>query len=231
MELTTSEDIHVVCLFKDSDSASKFNDYVDEHLFHIKNKSEIYGRQVVMNENDEEISEIEDLLIMATDISIMNVKKILRESIKTVLFENIETETRKELDKGKYIEIDNFEEFKDLLSFNSNDDVYYLMIQKRRKDNPTQHFSNGTCEYLRYYIIHSYDELMSLRSEIRMVCIRENARAYITANKRSLSTGFDWAKKYKADPRKYRGMRGVETQMAFGRSFENDITRDRIVGT
>ena len=60
----------------------------------------------------------------------MNVKKILRESIKTVLFENIETETRKELDNGKYIEIDNFEEFKDLLSFNSNDDVYYLMIQK-----------------------------------------------------------------------------------------------------
>lgn len=77
MELTTSEDIHVVCLFKDSDSASKFNDYVSEHLFHIKNKSEIYGRQVVMNENDEEISEIEDLLIMATDISIMNVKKIV----------------------------------------------------------------------------------------------------------------------------------------------------------
>lgn len=77
MELTTSEDIHVVCLFKDSDSASKFNDYVSEHLFHIKNKSEIYGRQIVMNENDEEISEIDDLLIMATDISIMNVKKIV----------------------------------------------------------------------------------------------------------------------------------------------------------
>ena len=70
---------------------------------------------------------------------------------------------------------------------------------------------------------------MSLRSEIRMICIRENARAYITANKRSLSTGFDWVKRYKADPRKYRGMRGIETQMAFGRSFENDVTRDRIL--
>lgn len=155
--------------------------------------------------------------------------KVIKESINHLLYENMEDESRTEIEGGKYVEIDNFDEFKDLLTFNSPDDVYYLMIQQRRKDNPGKKYTNGTCEYLRYYIIKSYQELMSLRSEIRRFCIVNNARAYITANKRSLSTGMDWVKRYKADPRKYRGMRGVETQMAFGRSFENDITRDRIL--
>lgn len=63
MELTTSEDIHAVCLFPTLEKALAFSAYVDEHRIHIRNKAEIYGRQVIMNENDEEIGEIEDLLL------------------------------------------------------------------------------------------------------------------------------------------------------------------------
>ena len=63
MELTTSEDIHAVCLFPTLEKALAFSDYVDQNRIHIKNKAEIYGRQVIMNENDEEIGEIEDLLL------------------------------------------------------------------------------------------------------------------------------------------------------------------------
>lgn len=63
MELTTSEDIHAVCLFPTLEKALAFSQYVDENRIHIRNKAEIYGRQVIMNENDEEIGEIEDLLL------------------------------------------------------------------------------------------------------------------------------------------------------------------------
>lgn len=63
MELTTSEDIHAVCLFPTLEKALAFSRYVDENRIHIRNKAEIYGRQVIMNENDEEIGEIEDLLL------------------------------------------------------------------------------------------------------------------------------------------------------------------------
>ncbi|WP_407384389.1 PHP domain-containing protein [Ruminococcus sp.] len=63
MELTTSEDIHAVCLFPTLEKALAFSAYVDEHRIHIRNKAEIYGRQVIMNENDEETGEIEDLLL------------------------------------------------------------------------------------------------------------------------------------------------------------------------
>lgn len=63
MELTTSEDIHAVCLFPTLEKALAFSDYVDQNRIHVKNKAQIYGRQVMMNEKDEEIGEIEDLLL------------------------------------------------------------------------------------------------------------------------------------------------------------------------
>ena len=63
MELTTSEDIHAVCLFPTLEKALAFSQYVDENRIHIRNKAEIYGRQVIMNENDEELGEIDDLLL------------------------------------------------------------------------------------------------------------------------------------------------------------------------
>ena len=75
MELTTSEDIHAVCLFPTLDRALDWSEYVDNHRIKVKNRAEIYGRQVIMNSEDEEIGEIEHLLIPASEISIMNAHK------------------------------------------------------------------------------------------------------------------------------------------------------------
>ncbi len=72
MELTTSEDIHAVCLFPTLDAALAFSDYVDQNRIKVKNKAQIYGRQVIMNEDDEEIGEIGHLLLPASFISIMD---------------------------------------------------------------------------------------------------------------------------------------------------------------
>ncbi len=79
MELTTQEEIHVVCLFPTLQSALSFNDYVKEHQMQFPNRADIYGRQIIMNENDEEIGEVENLLILATDISVMNIKELTEE--------------------------------------------------------------------------------------------------------------------------------------------------------
>ena len=49
-------------------------DFLEEHLPPIKNRSEIFGRQVVMDECDNEKGEIEKLLINATDIPIEEMK-------------------------------------------------------------------------------------------------------------------------------------------------------------
>jgi len=70
MELTTAEDIHAVCLFSTLEKALAFSDYVDNNRIKVKNKAQIYGRQVIMNEDDEEIGELEHLLLPASFITI-----------------------------------------------------------------------------------------------------------------------------------------------------------------
>ena len=77
MELTTSEDIHIVCLFPTLSDALSFDKYVSEHQLKIKNRPDIYGRQVIMDEEDNEAGEIPDLLVMATDISVTKVKELV----------------------------------------------------------------------------------------------------------------------------------------------------------
>ena len=79
MELTTAEDIHAVCLFPTLEKALAFSDYVDRNRIKVRNKAEIYGRQVIMNENDEEIGEIEHLLLPASFIGISDAYRKARE--------------------------------------------------------------------------------------------------------------------------------------------------------
>lgn len=69
MELTTSEEVHVLCLFETLEDAMHFDAYVYEHLLPIKNEPAIFGEQLILNEDDEVIGEVENLLINATDIS------------------------------------------------------------------------------------------------------------------------------------------------------------------
>lgn len=79
MELTTSEDIHAVCLFPTLEKALEWSEYVDNHRIKIRNRPDIYGRQVIMNAQDEETGEIEHLLLPASEISIMNAHRMVRE--------------------------------------------------------------------------------------------------------------------------------------------------------
>ena len=68
MELTTAEDIHVVCLFESLDDAMAFDEEVEKHLAPIKNRPEIFGNQLILNSEDEPVGEVEPLLISATDL-------------------------------------------------------------------------------------------------------------------------------------------------------------------
>ncbi len=70
MELTTAEDVHAVCLFRDLESAMAFGEYVDERRFKIKNQPEIFGEQSITDENDEVIGEEEYLLLNASYLSL-----------------------------------------------------------------------------------------------------------------------------------------------------------------
>ncbi len=72
MELCTSEEVHIVCLFPDIEKALAFSDYVYSTLPPVKNKPSVFGDQIICNENDEVTGNEEKLLITASAVSCAN---------------------------------------------------------------------------------------------------------------------------------------------------------------
>ena len=70
MELTTAEDIHMVCLFEDLSDALAFNDAVDTRRIRFPNRIDIFGDQLLVDENDEVLGIEPDMLPNATQIAI-----------------------------------------------------------------------------------------------------------------------------------------------------------------
>lgn len=77
MELTTQEEIHVVCLFGELEAAMAFDAYVYQHLLPIPNREDIFGRQLIMDEEETVLGKVENLLINSTDIAFDSVYRLL----------------------------------------------------------------------------------------------------------------------------------------------------------
>lgn len=66
MELTTAEDIHLVCLFPTLERAMAFDEAVAKSRILIENRPAIFGRQLLTDESDAVVGEEKALLINAT---------------------------------------------------------------------------------------------------------------------------------------------------------------------
>ena len=115
--------------------------------------------------------------------------------------------------------VDNFDLVDNYMEFNNPDDVYFVQIIKRWKDNKdkpgadawkaqgkAQGTYHGGAEYLNYYLIHSQAELDALKPDIIKACTYNNARAYISINSRSQNQVNQYIGKFKSrfapnDPR------------------------------
>lgn len=78
-EITTQEDIHVVCLFPCVESASEFGEEIYRLLPDIKNCSDIFGDQLIYDAEDNVTAVEERLLINACSISIMRLPGLVQE--------------------------------------------------------------------------------------------------------------------------------------------------------
>ena len=70
MELSSAEDVHLVCLFERLDDAMAFDAEIEKHLMDIKNRPEIFGNQLILDADDELVATESRLLISATDLMI-----------------------------------------------------------------------------------------------------------------------------------------------------------------
>ena len=70
MELTTSEDIHIIFLFEQLEDAMEFSEEVNTRRILFPNRVDVYGEQYVMDGNDEVVDTDPYLLSNATTISV-----------------------------------------------------------------------------------------------------------------------------------------------------------------
>lgn len=73
MELTTAEDIHIVCLFGELRGAMEFNEAVEKRRVPVKNRPDIFGEQRITDDCDNIIGYEENLLINAVNITLEEV--------------------------------------------------------------------------------------------------------------------------------------------------------------
>lgn len=77
MELTTAEEVHVICLFPNLERAMEFGDCVRSHLPPTPNRPDYFGRQLLMDEEDHVLGEESALLIGSTDIPVCEVSGLV----------------------------------------------------------------------------------------------------------------------------------------------------------
>jgi len=69
IEVSTVEEVHVLCLFSDVDSALSFESKLNPHYSNISNRIDIFGNQVLYDDDDQATGEVERMLIAPTSIS------------------------------------------------------------------------------------------------------------------------------------------------------------------
>ncbi|MDD2495790.1 MAG: PHP domain-containing protein [Tissierellia bacterium] len=77
IEVTTREEVHVLCYFRNFSDAEAFGNIVYESIPNIKNNKQIFGEQNIYNSKDEIIGQIEKLLINASKYTLEEINKIV----------------------------------------------------------------------------------------------------------------------------------------------------------
>ena len=141
------------------------------------------------------------------------IRKALRQSINEMMDED-----RVELPNGA-VEIDNFENIREMMKFdNPGDTIYFVQLMKRDKDNPGQHSPRNAAQYIKNYFFKSIDEFNAAEKEIKYLCASERARACIFLNPRSKAVIDKYTSNYL---RRVHGNRDIAMAIAAGRSFDN----------
>lgn len=78
LEVTTREEVHVLCYFKEISSAIEFGGIVYDSLPFVKNNPLIFGEQNIYNSRDEITGTLEKLLINASSYNIEDIFSIVK---------------------------------------------------------------------------------------------------------------------------------------------------------
>jgi 3',5'-nucleoside bisphosphate phosphatase len=75
VEVNTAEEVHCLALFETDEQLAAFQEYLDQHLPSIKNDTQKFGYQVVVDEFENVVEEEDRLLIVALDAGIIEIER------------------------------------------------------------------------------------------------------------------------------------------------------------
>ncbi len=78
MEIECMEEFHLIALFPRLEIAKEIGKWIGQGLPPIKNRKDLFGEQLILDEQDEVIGEIEQLLLTATQITVEDIVKEVR---------------------------------------------------------------------------------------------------------------------------------------------------------
>ena len=168
-EVTTIEDIHVLTLFESLEGAMDFNEFLKTKRVLFKNKPEVFGRQLVVNSNDEIIDEEENLLINATTISIDEISKIANTYSGVAIPAHIEKDSNSLVAVLGTVVDSGFRsyEFKDLERLPEFKERYNLLNGKAFISNSDAHYLWDINEQINSFDIFSdLSDVVSVRNEV-----------------------------------------------------------------
>lgn len=79
VEVTTREEIHCLAYFDSFEKLEKFQEHLDANLPDVKNNPDLFGYQVVVDENEDIVYEEEKLLISALSLGIDKVEELVHQ--------------------------------------------------------------------------------------------------------------------------------------------------------
>lgn len=78
MEVSSSEEVHIIALFESPDDAGALQDVVHRNLPSGENDERLYGHQIIVNENNEVMGFNRRLLIAATNLTVRSLLDLIK---------------------------------------------------------------------------------------------------------------------------------------------------------
>lgn len=78
MEIETAEEVHMVALFDNLDALMELDKIIDRNMPNVKNRADIFGEQILFDENDTRVGTVENLLVTACALDVQSATETVR---------------------------------------------------------------------------------------------------------------------------------------------------------
>ncbi len=123
MEICTSEEVHALCLFGELEDALRFDEYVSNKLMKIPNDERVFGKQEIIDEDDQLIGTEPYLLINATDISFDQLGVLMKEFHGIYIPAHLDKKANSLISNLGFIPPDSDFKYAELADINKLDDI------------------------------------------------------------------------------------------------------------